>query len=216
MFTGIITATGEVAGIESVGGDFRFRFVSRDMDFSDVSHGDSIAVSGVCLTVVALESRAFFADVSRETMQCTAMSKLQQGSLVNLEKAMLPTTRFGGHIVSGHVDGLAVLREKRSDGRSERLFYEVPAELSRYIARKGSVCLDGVSLTVNDVDSKGFDVNIIPHTAAATSIHTYQPGQQVNLEVDLISRYLERLLLGDEASVKSRLSLEFLQQHGFL
>jgi len=196
MFTGIISALGNVADVQSSGGDFRFQISSDVLDFSDVKIGDSIAVSGVCLTVSALESKAFFADVSNETLQCTAMSDLQEGSLVNLEKAMLPSTRFGGHIVSGHVDGLAKLLSKQSDGRSERLVYEASAELSRYIARKGSVCLDGVSLTVNDVSENTFDVNIIPHTAASTTIHTYKPGQKVNLEVDLISRYLERLLRG--------------------
>jgi len=196
MFTGIISALGRVADVQSAGGDFRFQISSDVLDFSDVKIGDSIAVSGVCLTVSALTHKAFFADVSNETLQCTAMSDLQAGSLVNLEKAMLPSTRFGGHIVSGHVDGLARLLSKQSDGRSERLVYEASAELSRYIARKGSVCLDGVSLTVNDVNENTFDVNIIPHTAASTTIHTYKPGQKVNLEVDLISRYLERLLRG--------------------
>lgn len=215
MFTGIIEATGQIEDLKASGGDWRFTVSSRKLDFSDVKIGDSISVSGVCLTAIEIKDISFVADVSNETMNCTAMGQLVKGDLVNLEKAMMPTSRLGGHIVSGHVDGLAELVSKSNDGRSERLVYKVPAELARYIAHKGSVCLDGVSLTVNKVDGNEFGVNIIPHTTSETSIHLYQIGRKVNLEVDVISRYLERLLEGKKESAASTLDENFLVKHGF-
>lgn len=216
MFTGIIEATGKIVELKAADGDWRLRVESNQLDFSDIKIGDSISVSGVCLTAIALTANTFVADVSNETMSCTAMAQLGKGDLVNLEKAMLPVSRLGGHIVSGHVDGLVELLSKSNDGRSERLVFKVPAELSRYIAHKGSVCLDGISLTVNEVAGDEFGVNIIPHTTTETTIHLYQPGRKVNLEVDVISRYLERLLLkGGAGNAESSLSKDFLVSHGF-
>lgn len=216
MFTGIIEATGTIKDLYSADGDWQVEVTSKSLDFSDIKLGDSISVSGVCLTATKLSNDAFMADVSNETMSCTAMASLVKGDLVNLEKAMQATSRLGGHIVSGHVDGLIELLSKKSDGRSERLVYKVPKELAKYIAHKGSVCLDGVSLTVNEVMANEFSVNIIPHTIQETTMKTYQPGRMVNLEVDVISRYIERLLQGENNSQESTLTLATLAEAGFV
>lgn len=216
MFTGIIEATGEIEKLEASGEDWRLSILSADLDFSDIKQGDSIAVSGVCLTITELSKKLFTADVSRETISCTSLQNLNVGDQVNLEKAMTLSSRLGGHIVSGHVDAIAELISRSSDGRSEHLVFKVPAELSKYIAHKGSVCLDGVSLTVNEVNGLEFGVNIIPHTAMSTIMHLYQPGWKVNLEVDVISRYLERLLQASGSkSESSGITLEFLAKNGF-
>ena len=215
MFTGIIQATGTVCKLESRQGDYRLEIESKDLDFSDVGLGDSIAVSGICLTVVGKNENTFVADVSNETVSCTSFKNLQIGQKVNLEKALLPSDRLGGHIVSGHVDGICQVISKTEDGRSIRFVFELQDKLARYVAAKGSVCLDGVSLTVNEVESRSFGVNIIPHTAQMTTFHEFEPGRIVNLEVDLLSRYLERLLGMDENNEKSLMSLQFLQEHGF-
>jgi riboflavin synthase len=196
MFTGIIAATGTIASIRDSGGDWRIQVSSDALDFSDVATGDSIAVSGVCLTALEITGNSFAADLSRETLACTTAREWKTGERVNLEKALMAQSRLGGHIVSGHVDGIAELVSRAADARSERLVFRVPHELARYIAHKGSVCLDGVSLTVNEVSGDTFGVNIIPHTAECTTLHDYQPGRKVNLEVDVVSRYLERLLEG--------------------
>ncbi len=214
MFTGIIATTGTVSSIRVSGGDWRLTITSPELDFADVALGDSIAVSGICLTAVELLPQSFVADVSRETLACTTMGSWQQGELVNLEKALTPGSRLGGHIVSGHVDGVGELVSRRSDARSERLVFRVPAELARYIANKGSICIDGVSLTVNEVDGNEFGVNIIPHTAQRTTLHLYKPGRCVNLEVDVIARYLERLLGGGDKPHEG-LTLEKLAAAGF-
>lgn len=216
MFTGIIEATGSLRQLRQTGGDWRLEITSGTLGFSDVIPGDSIAVSGVCLTVVALGSDCFTADVSNETMRCTSLAGLKTGDAVNLEKALTPSSRLGGHIVSGHVDGLAELIDLQSDGRSTRLWFRVPAELARYIAAKGSVCLDGVSLTVNEVTDLEFSVNIIPHTAACTTIRDYHPGRLVNLEVDVVSRYLERLVTRPGGDSVAGVTLETLGKSGFL
>lgn len=196
MFTGIIEALGAIAVKQPHGADMRLAIDSGKLDLSDVELGDSIAVSGVCLTVVELDrhSARIAADLSTETLARTALGDLAPGAAVNLEKALLPTTRLGGHLVSGHVDGLGTVQEFYQDARSWRLGIQAPASLARYIAEKGSVCVDGVSLTVNAVTGARFDVNIIPHTLQETTIGDYRPGRRVNLEVDLIARYLERLL----------------------
>jgi riboflavin synthase len=199
MFTGIVQAVGTIRSVTPAGGDWRVWIDAGDLDLSDVALGDSIAVSGPCLTVVALDGAGFAADVSTETWERTAFGGLGVGDRVNLEKALLPTTRLGGHLVSGHVDGLAELRERRPEGRSERFTLEVPDHLARYVAEKGSVCLDGVSLTVNGVSGARFHVNLVPHTVAHTTLGDRRPGDRLNLEVDLIARYLERLLHGGEA-----------------
>lgn len=214
MFTGIIAATGTLASITDTGSDWRIRVQSEQLDFSDVATGDSIAVSGVCLTALAITKHGFDADVSRETLACTTMQELRSGDLVNLEKALTPQSRLGGHIVSGHVDGIAELVSHKPDGRSQRLVFRVPPALARYIAHKGSVCLDGVSLTVNEVSGNTFGVNIIPHTAERTTLQQCQPGQKVNVEVDVISRYLERLLEG-KAETATGLTLDKLAKAGF-
>ena len=218
MFTGIIQAVGRVAALEPKGVDMRLYVQTGKLDLTDVSLGDSIAVSGVCLTAVDLPGDGFWADVSNETLQRTVLGAVVPGSLVNLEKALTPASRLGGHLVSGHVDGVGVVRERRDDGRSVHFRLQAPDELARYIAEKGSICVDGVSLTVNAVHGALFDLNIVPHTLKETTLEAYAVARRVNLEVDLIARYLERLLLGEQAasSASSRISSQFLAEHGFL
>ncbi|MBL4782980.1 MAG: riboflavin synthase [Porticoccaceae bacterium] len=203
MFTGIIEALGEIGVTEQRGGDLRLHIRTGSLDLSDVVLGDSIAVNGVCLTVVELPGDGFIADVSIETLNFTTAGQWQTSSAVNLERALTPTTRLGGHLVSGHVDGVGEVIERHQDARSERFSIKAPAELARYIAHKGSISVDGTSLTVNAVSGDEFELNIVPHTLAHTVFGTYQPGTKVNLEVDVIARYLERLLLGDRAALKS-------------
>jgi riboflavin synthase len=218
MFTGIIEVVGEVKELALRNREWRLRVHCPALDFGDVKLGDSIAVNGCCLTVTAFDNQGFAADVSNETISLTTFRFLKPGSKVNLEKALTPQTRLGGHLVSGHVDGLGEIVSQRDDGGSWRLEIKVPDGLAKYIAQKGSVCMDGTSLTVNTVSGAVFGVNIIPHTQQATIIHTYRPGQQVNIEVDLISRYLERLMLGDNAAratSSSGLTQAFLSEHGF-
>ena len=214
MFTGIIEAIGSVARLQQLGSDWRLAINSEKLDLSDVVLGDSIAVNGCCLTVVELEKNIFSADVSNESMRCTALGEFKEGTRVNLEKAMLASGRLGGHIVSGHVDGVGTLIESREDGASISLVYEAPKEIAKYIAGKGSVCIDGISLTVNEVSGQKFTVNVIPHTQTETIIGDYKAGQNVNLEVDIIARYLERLLQGANSS-EGELSKNFLSKHGF-
>ena len=213
MFTGIIEAVGAVKRIEPMGGDLRFVIDGGSLDMSDVQLGDSIAVNGVCLTVIEFEPASFSADVSNETISLTS---LKAGSAVNLEKAMLPTTRMGGHLVSGHVDGLGTVVSKTGDARSIRLQIEVPAELKKYIAVKGSICIDGTSLTVNSVDNCIVGLNIVPHTQERTVIQHYAKGTKVNLEVDLVARYLETLLLNMNDSDKAKVNMELLTRAGFV
>ena len=194
MFTGIIEAVGHIDAREVRGGDLRLRIDVGSLPFADVALGESIAVSGVCLTVVAFDATSFNADVSNETLARTTLGALGIGASVNLERAMLPTTRFGGHVVAGHVDGVGLVASIAVDARSQRWRFEAPTSLLRYIAEKGSVCVDGVSLTVNDVDARSFGGNLVPHTLANTAFHSLSTGSAVNLEVDLIARYVERLL----------------------
>ena len=216
MFTGIIEAVGAVKRIEPMGGDLRFVIDGGSLDMSDVQLGDSIAVNGVCLTVIEFEPASFSADVSNETISLTSLKGLKAGSAVNLEKAMLPTTRMGGHLVSGHVDGLGTVVSKTGDARSIRLQIEVPAELKRYIAVKGSICIDGTSLTVNSVDNCIVGLNIVPHTQERTVIQHYAKGTKVNLEVDLVARYLETLLLNMNDRDKAKVNMELLTRAGFV
>ncbi len=216
MFTGIISAAGTIAALQPRGGDTRLRVATGKLDLSDVRLGDSIAVSGVCLTAVELPGDGFWADASRETLERTILGEAVPGTRVNLEKALIPTTRLGGHLVSGHVDGIGTVAEWRPDGRSWRLRVQAPDELARYIAAKGSICVDGVSLTVNRVDGAAFELNIVPHTLAETTLADFKTGRRVNLEVDLIARYLERLLLGDRAAQPDGVLTEaLLREHGF-
>jgi riboflavin synthase len=212
MFTGIIQSVGRIARLEPRGGDVRLVVDTAELNLSDVQLGDSIAVSGVCLTAVALEARGFSADVSNETLSLTTLGKLKAGDPVNLEKALRLADRLGGHLVSGHVDGLGKVVSITPDGRSQRWMFEVPAALARYIAAKGSVCIDGTSLTVNEVSGGRFGVNLIPHTVEHTAFHARRVGDAVNIEVDVIARYVEQLLRAGEAP---KLDEAFLKQHGF-
>jgi len=219
MFTGIIEATGRIARTESRGGDLRLTIHTGKLDLADVQLGDSIAVNGVCLTAVELPGDGFVADVSCESLGLTTIGSFKTGTPVNLEKALTLATRLGGHLVSGHVDGIGTVIERHDDARSVRFTIEAPAELARYIAHKGSITVDGTSLTVNAVDGARFELNIVPHTLAETIMAGYQAGTQVNLEVDLLARYLERLLLGDkaaEAGARPGVDLDLLARTGFL
>ncbi len=217
MFTGIIQAIGHIKAINPQGDDIRLQVECNKLDLSDVQLGDSIAVNGVCLTAVELSKDSFTADVSNETLTCTTFADLAIGLAVNLEKALTPMTRLGGHLVSGHVDGIGTITERFSDGRSESFVIQAPAELAKYIAVKGSICVNGISLTVNNVDGASFSLNIVPHTLQETNMDAYQKGTHVNLEVDVIARYLERLMLGDNAAVTgSKIDEAFLAASGFI
>ncbi len=217
MFTGIIQAIGRIAAFEERGGDRRYRIHIGALAADDIAIGDSIAVNGVCLTAIELGGGGFSADVSLETLQRTTLGRLPVGAPVNLEKAVTPSTRLGGHFVSGHVDAVGQVRERRNAGRSVQFSIAVPAELARYIAEKGSVCVDGTSLTVNRVRGAEFELNIVPHTLQATVCGDYQAGTEVNIEVDIIARYLERLLLGERAADSGPgLTRELLLQRGFI
>ena len=212
MFTGIIQSVGRIARLEPRGGDLRLHVDTANLDLADVQLGDSIAVSGVCLTAVTLEARGFSADVSNETLSLTTLGGLKAGDPVNLEKALRLADRLGGHLVSGHVDGLGKVVSIAPDGRSQRWTFEVPANLARYIAAKGSVCIDGTSLTVNEVAGHRFGVNLIPHTVEHTAFHAKRAGDVVNIEVDVIARYVERLVGGGGTP---KLDEAFLKRHGF-
>lgn len=200
MFTGIITAIGEVAKLEPRGGDVRLTINTGTLDLSDVRLGDSIACNGACLTAVELTGQGFVADVSVETLSLTTIGSWIAGQRINLEKAMQATDRFGGHIVSGHVDAIGEVTAIDEDARSWRFRVRAPSNIAKYIAHKGSITLDGTSLTVNTVQGADFELNIVPHTMNHTVMSDYILGSKVNLEVDLVARYLERLLLGEKAA----------------
>ena len=212
MFTGIVQCVGRIVRLEPRGGDVRLHVDTADLDLSDVQLGDSIAVSGVCLTAVTLDAHGFGADVSNETLSLTTLGQLKASDPVNLEKALRLADRLGGHLVSGHVDGLGKVVSIVPDGRSQRWTFEVPPALARYIAAKGSVCIDGTSLTVNEVSGARFGVNLIPHTVEHTAFHARRVGDAVNIEVDVIARYVERLIGGGQGA---GIDVEFLKQHGF-
>jgi riboflavin synthase len=212
MFTGIIKAKGNISALERRGGDVRLTVTSPDLPWQDFDIGESIAVNGVCLTAVSLHADGFDTDVSTETLDVTALGDLGTGSIVNLEPSISLGERLGGHLVSGHVDCIGEIRSRTTDARSIRLDIEVPEAFGRYIAKKGSVCVDGVSLTVNAVSGPVFSVNIIPHTAEVTIIGDYADGSRVNIEVDLVARYLERLLTGGD---DNGITKDFLRAHGY-
>ena len=217
MFTGIIQAVGRIAQRTDTGADARLYVQTKKLEMDTVQQGDSIAVNGVCLTAVALNSDSFWADVSNETLSHTTLGELAMGSAVNLEKALTPQTHLGGHIVNGHVDGVGTITQFYGDARSIRLHVRAPDHLAKYIAQKGSICIDGISLTVNAVNGAEFTLNIVPHTLEKTTLASVSIGMRVNLEVDIIARYLERLLLGEKAANPSVSTMNeaFLQQHGF-
>lgn len=194
MFTGIVETRGTVARLETQGGDGRLAIDAPDL--GEFRVGDSICVSGACLTAAARTERGFVADVSRETLDRTTLGALEAGAAVNLERSLTLASPLGGHLVTGHVDGVGELLSQEEDARSRRLRFRAPEGLARYLAAKGSVCVDGVSLTVNEVEGREFGVNVIPHTAAVTTLGGARPGSRVNLEADLVARYVERLLNG--------------------
>ena len=219
MFTGIIQDVGKVAAIEKRGGDMRLRIRTRKMELADIALGDSIATNGVCLTVIELPGDGYWADVSGETLAHTTFGKLQVGDAVNLEKALRPIDHLGGHMVSGHVDGVGEVVDRFDDARSIRFRIQAPAQLACYIAGKGSICVEGISLTVNRIDGALFELNIVPHTLQETTLVDLHPGHRVNLEVDLIARYLERLLQGDQAAQPANgqgVTEALLAEHGFM
>lgn len=212
MFTGIVKTIGTVREVRRKGGDLRLSIASPELPWREYAIGESISVNGACLTAATLGADAFEADVSAETLSVTTLGSLAAGGRVNLEPAMRLDERLGGHLVSGHVDCVGRVLEKRRDARS--LFFRIalPAAWRRYVAAKGSICVDGVSLTVNEAAGDAFSVNIVPHTAEVTTLGSWNEGTTVNIEVDIIARYLERLLsAGDE----SGLSKEFLKAHGY-
>ena len=216
MFTGIIEAVGTLSAIEQKGQDISITVDVGKLDMSDVKLGDSIATNGVCLTVTHFTGSSYSADLSVETLKKTGFVDYQVGGKVNLEKAMLPTTRFGGHIVSGHVDGVGEIVERSPSGRAIDLWVEMPEDIEKYVAEKGSITVDGISLTVNDIRDNTFKLTIIPHTSDETTIEDFQVGRKVNLEVDVLARYMERLMNKQAAQEpKSRLTMEFLHQNGF-
>lgn len=220
MFTGIIEATGKILAITPTQGDVRLKVQSDYLDFADVKLGDSIASNGICLTVVEQGKDWYAVDVSRETLNKTAMQQWQVGDVLNLEKAMLPTTRFGGHIVTGHVDTTGTVKLIKNDSRSIYIEIEIPSEFTKYVATKGSVTVDGISLTSNLVEGNVISLNIIPHTAQVTNIaRHWKVATKVNIEVDVVARYLEKLLVSTPDTMSNSnhegITLNFLQQNGF-
>jgi len=220
MFTGIIEATGKIVAITPTQGDVRLKVQSNYLDFVDVKLGDSIASNGICLTVVEQGKDWYAVDVSRETLNKTAMQQWQVGDVLNLEKAMLPTTRFGGHIVTGHVDTTGTVKLIKNDSRSIYIESEIPSEFTKYVATKGSVTVDGISLTSNLVEGNVISLNIIPHTAQVTNIaRHWKVATKVNVEVDVVARYLEKLLVSTSDNMSNSnhegITLNFLQQNGF-
>jgi riboflavin synthase len=216
MFTGIILAIGKIAAVDRRAGDCRLKIDTANLSLNDVLPGDSIAVNGVCLTAVELGEHFFYADVSNETLSRTILNTSTVGTSVNLELALTPSTRMGGHIVSGHVDGIGFVTEKKADGRSFRFTLKAPDNLAKYIAEKGSICINGISLTINEVKGASFSVNIVPYTMKDTTLGEAIVGTQVNLEVDLLARYMERLMQGDSAAfVQGGITEDLLHKSGF-
>jgi riboflavin synthase len=217
MFTGIVQAVGNIQSREMRNGDARLVVNTGILDMASVSLGDSIAVNGVCLTAVEYSTNNFSADVSGESLSRTTLGDLKSGSKVNLEMAVTPTTHLGGHLVSGHVDGVGEVVKRWDDARSERFVIKAPDSLAKYIAEKGSICVDGISLTVNGIAGCEFELNIVPHTLDSTTMGEFEVGQHVNLEVDIIARYLERLLLGEQAAkTDGGVTMSLLAERGFL
>ena len=220
MFTGIIQSVGKIVEMQRTNDDVRLTLDVGKLSTSDLALGDSVAVNGVCLTVVEKTQQGFSADVSGETFSRTTAGPWKESDSVNLELALTPETRLGGHLVSGHVDGVGEVIDRWSEGVSERFILRAPRELAKYIAEKGSICVDGISLTVNKVNGCEFEMNIVPHTLQETTMRNHKTGSKVNLEVDLIARYLERLMLGDKAAESNSNAAQviteaFLKENGF-
>ncbi|MEM8547791.1 MAG: riboflavin synthase [Pseudomonadota bacterium] len=216
MFTGIIQTVGTIDAVDPHHGDVRLRVHCPDLKPDQFAEGESICVSGVCLTAIDITTESFAADVSRETLDVTTLAKWHAGTRVNLEPSLALGDRLGGHLVTGHTDGVGEMVGKHTDARSIRMTFKAPEALARYIARKGSVCIDGTSLTVNAVRGVEFDVNIIPHTAAVTTLGERVVGDAINLEIDLLARYAERLAGADEDPAPgATLDLAFLREQGY-
>ncbi|WP_321276319.1 riboflavin synthase [Thiomicrorhabdus indica] len=215
MFTGIIQAEGKIAKIEPQNGDVKMTIQTGKLDMLDVALGDSIAANGICLTAIEFGDDYYVADVSGETLSVTTAGEWKVGTPVNLEKALRLQDRLGGHLVSGHVDGVGEVKEISQDARSWRYQVEAPIEICKYIAAKGSICINGISLTVNKVDGCVFDVNIVPHTRQETTIKHFEVGSHVNLEVDLLARYLERMMTAPQANTNSSITEKFLAENGY-
>lgn len=216
MFTGLIEDLGEIRALRK-GTDSVRLTVATAIPMEEIHLGDSIAVNGICLTVISAAGGTFTADVSPETVQCTTLSELATGSIVNLERALRLSDRLGGHIVTGHVDAVATVAERRQDGNAIRLAFRLPPEANRYLVAKGSVAIDGISLTVNTVNDEGFSVAVIPHTLSRTTLMNKGSGDRVNIETDILGKYVERLFGGRSAdSPPSPVDFDFLAKHGFL
>ncbi|MDG6777773.1 riboflavin synthase [Thiomicrorhabdus sp. zzn3] len=215
MFTGIIQAEGKIEKIEPRQGDWRVTIHTGKLDMSDVALGDSIAANGICLTAIEYSEHSYTADVSAETLSVTTAGEWKKGTPVNLEKALRLQDRLGGHLVSGHVDGVGEVKSIQQDARSWRYQIEAPKALCKYIAAKGSICINGISLTVNKVEDCTFDVNIVPHTRQETTIKHFKEGTKVNLEVDLLARYLERMLSASQPEKETKITASFLAENGF-
>ncbi|WP_028869525.1 riboflavin synthase [Psychromonas arctica] len=219
MFTGIIAAVGKITAIKNNEKDMTITVHAGELEMNDVKLGDSISNNGVCLTVTRLGENSFDADVSHETIRLSGFANIQPGFMVNLEKAMQMNDRFGGHIVSGHVDGVGEITSISPLGNAVEYWIKAPDDLAKYIAKKGSITVDGISLTTNDVDGASFKLTIIPHTISQTTMQYYVVGSRVNLEVDVIARYLERLVLGKHAAdtnKKQQSTMELLAKSGFM
>ncbi len=222
MFTGIIESVGTIAKIEAKSGDLKLTINVGQLNMSDVSLGDSISCNGVCLTAIEFDSKSYTADVSSETLKNTTLKMLKVGAVVNLEKALTLNTRLGGHLVSGHVDGIGEIISIKNEARSIQYTIRAPAELAHYIAKKGSICVDGVSLTVNEIKDHCFELNLVPHTVKETLASEYQIGHKVNLEVDLLARYLERLMTGKKSqseqnsATETKITTSLLKNYGFM
>lgn len=217
MFTGLIGATGQIVSLDAVGQIWQIKITSSLVQ-EDLQLGESIAVNGVCLTLTGQNTQSFSADISSESLRVTTLGQLKIGTMVNLERALRLSDRLGGHLVSGHVDAISHLRAIHSEGTARRLEFDLPAEIAPYVTAKGSIAIDGVSLTVNQVREKSFSVMVIPHSLAMTTLHQWRPGSPVNLESDLLARYVETLLRtrGAQPSKSGAISLEFLAKNGFL
>lgn len=215
MFTGLIETMGSVVQVKRSGTAATLT-VSAVFDGDAVRIGDSIAVNGVCLTVISMSADLFSFDVSPETLDRTSLRAARPGARLNLERALRLSDRLGGHIVSGHVDCVATITQRRQESGNILFFFRLPREFTRYLVEKGSVAIDGISLTVNSVDDTGFSVNIIPHTASQTTLHLRNPGDEVNIETDILAKYVERLFLGRTSVEAPGVTLELLAKNGFV